>query len=248
MKLASSSQGTGTTRIGLVHGLGGDGATWKPLVDLLLADGRFTVLTVDLRGHGASPRSESYALDDLAGDVAETLPEGLDCVIGHSLGGAVLVRAVERLSPARVVYLDPGFALALPTTGIGGRLFWLVPHLTLGVAGLAQSRRSAAKLATLPADVRALLAGARTRFDASMAVGVFRDVAFHPVAVQPPAVPSTIVLSDDAPAVLPDRVASALEREGWDVRRLPGVGHDMHLEDPGRVLDAIFDLVDPSAA
>lgn len=248
MKLASSSYGSGSTRVGLVHGLGADGATWKPFVDLLVADGRFTVVTVDLRGHGESPRSDSYALGDLADDVAESLPAGLDCVFGHSLGGAVLVRAVERLQPGRAVYLDPGFSLALPTSGIGGRLFWLLPQVTLGVAGLAQARRSAAKLATLPAETRALLDDARGRFDTSMAIGVFRDVAFHPVAVEPPRVPSTIVLSDDAPAVLPARVAEALEREGWDVRHLAGVGHDMHLEAPDRVLAAIVDLLGGSKA
>ena len=68
-----------------------------------------------------------------------------------------------------------------------------------------------------------------------MAVGVFRDVAFHPVAVGPPAVASTIVLSDQSPAVLPDALAARLADVGWDVRRIAGVQHDMQLENPDRV-------------
>ncbi|RIJ52809.1 alpha/beta hydrolase, partial [Clavibacter phaseoli] len=58
-----------------------------------------------------------------------------------------------------------------------------------------------------------------------------------------PAVPSTVVLSDDAPAVLPDAYSAELAGAGWDVRRLPGIHHDMQLEDPDRVLAAIEDLL-----
>jgi pimeloyl-ACP methyl ester carboxylesterase len=243
MKLALTSHGAGPTQVALVHGLGGEGATWKPLTDLLVADGRFTVTALDMRGHGSSPRSASYVLDDLADDLVASLPSSLDIVFAHSLGGSVLVRAVERLHPARAIYLDPGFRLPLPTTGIGGRLFWLAPRVALGFAQIAQARRTAARIATYTPEVRALLTGARARFDTSMAVGVFRDVAFHPVPVEPPAVPSTIVLSDESPAVLPQSMAAALQDQGWDVRRLTGIGHDMQLEGPDRVLATIDDLL-----
>ncbi|WP_307083152.1 hypothetical protein [Arthrobacter agilis] len=74
-----------------------------------------------------------------------------------------------------------------------------------------------------------------------MAIGVFRDVAFHPVAAGPPAVPSTIVLSDDSAAVLPQSLAIELEALGWEIRRVAGVHHDMHLEAPQRTMDTISD-------
>ena len=57
--------------------------------------------------------------------------------------------------------------------------------------------------------------------------------------------PSTIVLSDESPAVLPDALATRLEQQGWEIRRIDGVGHDMHLEAPDRVLAAIGDLLPP---
>jgi hypothetical protein len=95
----------------------------------------------------------------------DSLPAGLDGVVGHSLGGSVLVRAVGRLAPARAVYLDPGFHLSLPTTGIGGRLFWAAPTVSLGLAQLLQARRSAkARAAYLP-EVRASLDTAHAAFD-----------------------------------------------------------------------------------
>jgi len=123
MRLATTTVGDGPRHVGLVHGLGAEGATWGPLVDRSAATGRFTLTTVDLRGHGLSDRARSYGLDEMADDLVESLPQGLDAVVGHSLGGSVLVRAVERLLPGHAVYLDPGFRLALPTTGLAGRAF-----------------------------------------------------------------------------------------------------------------------------
>lgn len=225
--------------MGLVHGLGADGSTWAPFIERMTATGRYTVTTVDLRGHGSSARSDSYRVDDMADDLVESLPTGLHSVVGHSLGGAVLVRAVARLAPERAIYLDPGFALPLPTTGLAGRLFWAAPLVPLGIAQLRQSRHSAAARAAYSPDVRRLLDEAQKKFDRRMAVGVFRDVAFHPVAVEPPAVASTIVLSDQSPAVLPDALAARLADVGWDVRRIPGVQHDMQLENPDRVFAEI---------
>ncbi|MFB7251132.1 alpha/beta fold hydrolase [Microbacterium sp. NPDC056234] len=243
MRLHTSTTGSGPVHVGLIHGLGAAGTTWQPLVDRMRDAGRYTVTTVDMRGHGESERASSYLLEDLAADVAETLPRGLHSVVGHSLGGSVLVRAVGRLQPEHAIYLDPGFGLSLPTTGFAGRAFWAVPPLSLGVMGLLQARRSSAQRAAYDPSVRDLLTQSRQQFDATMATGVFREVAFHPISIAPPEVPSTIVLSDDSPAVLSDSMAAALEREGWGIRRLAGIHHDMHLEDPDRTFATIADVL-----
>ena len=243
MRLTTTTIGSGPRHVGLVHGLGASAATWEPFIERLAATGRYTVTTVDLRGHGASPRAESYRVDDMAADLVESLPSGLHSIVGHSLGGAVLYRAVAELGPARAVYLDPGFALALPTTGLAGRLFWMAPLVSLAFAQLGQAKASAAARAAYSPETRALLDTAKKQFDARMAIGVFRDVAFHPVAIEAPVVPSTIVLSDQSAAVLPDPIASRLEQQGWEVRRLPGVRHDMQLEDPDRTFAVIEDVL-----
>ena len=243
MQLHRVTTGSGARHVGLVHGLGADGATWAPVVDRLVATGRVTVTTVDLRGHGASDRAGSYGIEDMADDLVASLPHGLDAVVGHSLGGSVLVRAVARLEPARAIYLDPGFRLALPTTGIRGRLFWAAPLVGLAAAQIPRARAAARVRAAYPVAVRASLDAAQQRFDRGMAVGVFRDVAFHPLAVSAPAVPSTIVLSDQSSGVLPDSVATRFEAQGWQVRRIDGVQHDMQLEAPDRVFDAIRDVL-----
>jgi len=243
MQLHSTTVGSGARHVGLIHGLGADGTTWQPFIERMLATNRYTVTTVDLRGHGRSERADSYSLEHLADDVAESLPTGLHSVVGHSLGGSVLVRAVRRLQPARAVYLDPGFGLSLPTSGLAGRAFWAVPTLTLGVVGLMQARRGAAVKASYSPDVRALLKDSNARFDSTMAVGVFRDVAFHRLAVGAPDVPSTIVLSDESPSVLPPAMVSGLQGAGWDIRRLTGMHHDMQLESPDRTFELLQDIL-----
>lgn len=243
MRLTTTTTGSGPRHVGLVHGLGASGATWGPFVERLVATGRYTVTTLDLRGHGASPRAQSYRVDDMASDLVDSLPSGLDSVVGHSLGGAVLYRAAARLAPGRAVYLDPGFALTLPTSGLAGRLFWLAPLVSLGFAQLGQAKASAAARAAYSPETRALLDDAKRRFDARMAVGVFRDVAFHPVPAEAPVVPSTIVLSDQSAAVLPEPLAGQLEQRGWQVRRIQGVRHDMQLEDPDRTFAAVDDVL-----
>ncbi|SEC59701.1 Pimeloyl-ACP methyl ester carboxylesterase [Nocardioides exalbidus] len=242
MRLATQQHGTGPRQVVLVHGLGAGGALWRGLTERLVDAGGTTVTAVDLRGHGASGRSVDYSVRAFADDLVETLPTGLDVVVGHSLGGTVLERAVARLAPAHAVYLDPGFRLGLPTSGLAGRLFWATSPVSVVGAALVQKLRSRGRPAMSPADV-ALRKAATARFDKAMAVGVFREIAHHPVAVATPAVPSTLVLSDDSPAVLPDELADRLAALGWDVRRLPGVGHDFWLQDADRTWASVADLV-----
>jgi pimeloyl-ACP methyl ester carboxylesterase len=242
MRLATQQHGDGPRRVALVHGLGGSGELWRGLTERIVAEGGTTVITVDLRGHGASDRSDDYGIDAFADDLAESLPTGLDLVVGHSLGGTVLERAVSRLAPAHALYLDPGFRLGLPTDGLTGRLFWGTAPVSVLVAGLAQKWRSRGR-AKPSAEDAALKEAAAARFEMRMAVGVFREVAHHPVEVAAPVVPSTVLLSDDAPAVLPDEMAARLTGLGWDVRRLPGVGHDFWLEDAPRTFGAVRDVL-----
>ena len=242
MRLATQQHGDGPRQVALVHGLGADGALWRGLTERIVAAGGVTVTTVDLRGHGASDRAEDYGIAAFADDLVETLPTGLELVVGHSLGGSVLERAVARLAPAHALYLDPGFRLGLPTEGLTGRLFWAASPVSVVVAGLAQKWHSRGRPPLAPED-EALRTAATSQFDRRMAVGVFRELAHAPAAIAAPAVPSTIVLSDDSPAVAPDAVVVRLEQLGWDLRRLPGVGHDFWLQDADRTWECVRDLV-----
>lgn len=90
----------------LVHGYGGDKASWL-FVEEPLSDGR-RVVALDLPGHGESDKAVSgLTLDSLAGVVLGLLSDlGIDRahLVGHSLGGAV-VAAAARQAPGRVASL-----------------------------------------------------------------------------------------------------------------------------------------------
>ena len=100
----------------LVHGVSSSSRTWWRVGPALAGRG-FRVLAVDLRGHGASPRTVAgLSAADLAADVAETVAAELgaggsgsprpavDLLVGHSLGALVALELVGR---------RPGFARRL---------------------------------------------------------------------------------------------------------------------------------------
>jgi esterase len=107
----AGERGTATAAVALLHGLFGAAANWGTVQRRLAASGR-RVLALDLRNHGASPRSEAMDYPAMAGDVAETLaalgagPPA--AVVGHSMGGKVaMALALSRPdSVARLVVAD----------------------------------------------------------------------------------------------------------------------------------------------
>ncbi len=91
----------------LVHGITESARTWDPIVERLEGDHR--VVTLDLRGHGASPPAAAYDLGALAGDVAAAATAaGVERphVVGHSLGGAVVSALAGAFPVASVVNVD----------------------------------------------------------------------------------------------------------------------------------------------
>jgi len=116
MILAHDVSGSGPL-LALLHGITEDRRSWDP-VDF--TDG-FTVVRVDLRGHGASTAEEPYDIPTLAADVHETLaqlaendviPAEPPVVVGHSMGG-IVATAYGALFPARaIVNVDQPLQLA----------------------------------------------------------------------------------------------------------------------------------------
>lgn len=93
----------------LIHGINGSAATWWR-VGRALADDGWHVTAVDLRGHGAAQRADSYELEQYVSDLPGT---GWDLVIGHSLGAAIATLAAARPGFTRsLVLLDPVLAIA----------------------------------------------------------------------------------------------------------------------------------------
>ena len=106
----------------LVHGITESAATFDPVVERLLAhDPGFDVITLDLRGHGASGKAATYDLAAMAGDVAAVIGAAglLDHgtarrvhLVGHSLGGAVVSATGAAIPVASVVDIDQSLQLS----------------------------------------------------------------------------------------------------------------------------------------
>lgn len=90
----------------LIHGIGAARNTWAKLLPILTP--HYTVVTYDLRGHGASPLpDEEFRLDDLVADL-EAIRIKTDFeqahFAGHSLGG-MIGPAYAHAFPNRVLSL-----------------------------------------------------------------------------------------------------------------------------------------------
>jgi pimeloyl-ACP methyl ester carboxylesterase len=96
----------------LLHGVTRCGADWEPLLPTLAEN--WKVIAVDQRGHGESPRAESYLVTDYVADAVRIVREEADAplvLFGHSLG-AMVAAAVAAELPERVsaiILEDPPF-------------------------------------------------------------------------------------------------------------------------------------------
>jgi len=93
----------------LVHGLGSELETWRPVLERLRTSRR--AIAYDQRGHGQSDRAGEYSIAALAGDLARVVDE-LDVprfwLVGHSFSGTVVssYAAEHPDQVAGVVYVD----------------------------------------------------------------------------------------------------------------------------------------------
>ena len=119
---AMTVEGDGPPLI-LVHGIGAARDTWRYLIPKLRD--RFTVISYDLRGHGASPMPTiPFELDALVADL-ERVRERADVesahVAGHSLGG-MIGPAYAREHPERVRSLGVLSTAAFRTEDDGAKV------------------------------------------------------------------------------------------------------------------------------
>lgn len=91
--------GTGEPLVVLIHGWSADANYWRAQIADLLQS--YTVVAVNLAGHGASGRNRSHwSIEAFGGDVVavlDTMPEGPVVLVGHGMGGAVALEAARRV-------------------------------------------------------------------------------------------------------------------------------------------------------
>jgi pimeloyl-ACP methyl ester carboxylesterase len=233
MKLNTREWGSGDRIALLVHGIMSDSRTWRR-VGPALAERGYRAVAVDLRGHGASGRSEHYPTQAYAADVVETAEAlgGVDVAIGHSLGGLTLLLAVDKLRPAKAIYVDPAWRLARAEDGFDPAMFVQFADLATAKAIAALNPKWA------PEDVRIEIEtiavwDRQTALDlsknavATLDAGSVGDATGLP---QSPVVPSLVMLADDS-AVIRAQDAETLRERGFTLRTVPGAGHSVHRDD-----------------
>ncbi|PPK97637.1 alpha-beta hydrolase superfamily lysophospholipase [Kineococcus xinjiangensis] len=237
MQLTVRAWGEGPRSAVLVHGVTSDSGTWHRVAPRLARLG-YRCLAVDLPGHGRSPR-DGYTLAACADALVESVPAGPDLAIGHSLGGLVLTAAVERLRPRAAVYVDPPWQLGGERDTSDPERFRRVPLQRGGDIARENPRWSAG-------DVHHVLA-ARSRWDPD-AVAILHDARRHgPLLPSSAAVPS-LVLRADGSELVSDADAQRLQAAGFEVRTVPGAGHNVFRDDLEGFLEALDGWVEPSRA
>jgi pimeloyl-ACP methyl ester carboxylesterase len=237
VQLSTTTVGSGSRSAALVHGASASSAIWRDLAAILAESYDYTVTLVDLRGHGASPHADSYRVSDFVSDLVETLPTGLDVLMGQSLGGRAGILASPQLRPKRFIGLDPALYVS-KLAGFGLRYLSgparHLPDRVLKVLGVPPK-------GSTPDAIECRRSAWRT-WDPSMMGDLAGSVRTEPFVIGPPAVPSTLLLADKS-FVVSSAVADQLRAVGWDVRVKPGSTHDLHLQDPAgcvRLLDDVL--------
>ena len=235
IRVVYEAHGEGTPALVFVHGWSCDRSYWAG--QLHPFSRQFRVVAVDLAGHGESGLGrEAWTMGAFGGDVAAVVDKlGLErmILIGHSMGGDVIVEAARRL-PGRVA-----------------GLVWVDTYKQLGTPRTAEQRQ--AMLAPFRANfVKTTRAFVQGMFpptaDRSLVERVAADMSVAPPAVALGAIESAMSFDREIPpalqelnlpvvAINPDYQptdTASMERHRVEVVVMSGVGHFLMMEDPER--------------
>lgn len=227
MRLALHDSGSGDRTAVLIHGMMSDHRAWHRVEAELVAEG-VRVVTVDLAGHGASPRARSYSPSRWADDVVETLGEVLDgppdLIMGHSLGGLVGSLVAERFRPRAAIYVDPAFAFPRGIRGVALKtMFTLAPRPTTGMLRKLNPGWGDDDIALERATLR--LWDKRT---------ILGFVTTRPLRSPRTLVAPSLVILAERSLLIADRDIERMRRDGMEVTVVAGAGHTVFRDDlPG---------------
>jgi pimeloyl-ACP methyl ester carboxylesterase len=225
--------GDGAPALVLIHGWSCDRSYWAEQVGPLSE--HYKVVTIDLGGHGDSGMGrEDWTIDSFGADVAAVIG-ALDLqsvvLVGHSMGGDVIVQAARRMRERvrLLIMVDTYKQLGMPSTdeeidAFVAQLEADFPTVTEGfVRGMfpadaepALVDRVALDMASAPPAVA--LSSVRSSFrHAREVTGLIEQLRIPVVAINP----------DDAPTDM-----ASMAKYGVDVEIMPGVGHFLMMDDP----------------
>jgi pimeloyl-ACP methyl ester carboxylesterase len=246
------AEGSGSPALVFVHCWSGDGSYWDGQLEYFSPTHR--VVTIDLGGHGQSGLGrDRWTMAAFGADVRAVV-EKLDLkdvvLIGHSMGGAVIVEAALSM-PDRVRGL-------VGVDNFQQVSFGLTPEQIDGFVGQME-----ADFATnVEPWVRSMF---QPDADSLLVNKVARDMASGPPEVGTGALRETLTwYTNEAPSALEklpaplhcissDKVPTDVDGlsaivNGYKLRLMPGRGHFLMLEDPGTFNSLLKETVDDLTA
>lgn len=232
-----------TATLLFVHGWGGARHQWQPLAQALAA--QFSVVTMDLGGHGESLESEGpWHIERFAADVVSVMDAlALERVvlIGHSMGGAVVTEAaIARPSAVKAVILVDTFIFDYGHVAVD-ECKAILAGIAADLPAAAQAMVTNTTSTSTPTALRESIVGVMSRLDVNVGVPAFADL------LDWDAEPRWPLLGDiSVYAISGDLInADARRRHAGVVHEviLPGTGHFLQLEAPEQFREALVGLL-----
>ena len=231
----------GAPRVLLIHGVTSSAQVWW-LVASRLAMLGVEVVAVDLRGHGSSPRTESYRMDDFVADLEAHLSKApaYDLIVGHSLGGVVTV--LSETGGVPLCLLDP----PIKTADLVGFSDSILSERQLNLDEVAQQHPG-----WHPDDVYWKWWSAAAMTQGTVERWVSDCVPWNITsALERLHVPTRLLVADPAAGglILDSHLEPIEDHPHIMLQRAAGLGHSLQRDDPDLVVGLIAAVadVDPS--
>jgi pimeloyl-ACP methyl ester carboxylesterase len=237
--------GEENTTLVFVHGWSCDRTYWTAQLEPFSE--KYRVVTIDLAGHGQSGGDrKKWTIESFGDDVAVVVRE-LDLkevvLIGHSMGGDVIVDAATKL-PGRVkglIWIDTYKQLGTPRTAeqvtnfiepfrtdFKTKAYSFVKGMFTETADSTLVERVATDMSSAPTDVAIASMEAAITYDAKV-TGNLEKLRLPVMAINP----------DNSPTD-----TTSLKRYGVLVTTMPGVGHFPMMEEPSRFNEILLETVE----
>jgi pimeloyl-ACP methyl ester carboxylesterase len=237
--------GSGAPVLVLLHGLGVNGDVWEPFLARLAGwPGRIVI--PDMRGHGRSPHADAYSSAAHAADVAALVGDERDVyIVGHSMGGHIALLLTGGSHPVDVKGV---FAFGLKMAWTDGELAKLAEFAQKPARRFATREEACARFLRSTG-----LEGLISTDAPVVAAGIVQEAGGWRLAADP----RTVLVAAAGPsAEAAWRASTAPRRLACGAKdplvtlgqmraldpsaiALGDAGHNVHVEDPGRLFAAV---------